>query len=92
MEAIAVVLEVRPQAPLTQSLKLQALVYDILPLEEGAGKRCSECGSLCDAVPHSSLRRQWRTWYTSCCAMARGHCLNICSRSGGILGLPGWRL
>ena len=25
-------------------LKLQALVYDILPLEEGAGKRCSECG------------------------------------------------
>ena len=24
--------------------KLQALVYDILPSEEGAGKRCSECG------------------------------------------------
>ena len=24
--------------------KLQALVDDILPLEEGAGKRCSECG------------------------------------------------
>ena len=24
--------------------KLQALVYDILPLEEGAGKRCAECG------------------------------------------------
>ena len=24
-------------------VKLQALVYDILPLEEGAGKRCSEC-------------------------------------------------
>ena len=23
--------------------KLQALVYDILPLEEGARKRCSEC-------------------------------------------------
>ena len=23
--------------------KLQALVYDILPLEEGAGKQCSEC-------------------------------------------------
>ena len=23
--------------------KLQALVYDILPLAEGAGKRCSEC-------------------------------------------------
>ena len=26
--------------------KLQALVYDILPLEEGAWKRCSECGTL----------------------------------------------
>ena len=25
------------------SIKLQALVYDIFPLEEGAGKRCSEC-------------------------------------------------
>ena len=26
--------------------KLQTLAYDILPpLEEGAGKRCSECGS-----------------------------------------------
>ena len=25
-------------------VKLQALVYDILPSEEGAGKRCSECG------------------------------------------------
>ena len=24
------------------SVKLQAAVYDILPLEEGAGKRCSE--------------------------------------------------
>ena len=24
--------------------KLQALVYDILPLEGGAGKQCSECG------------------------------------------------
>ena len=24
--------------------KLQALVYDILPLEEGAGKRCTVCG------------------------------------------------
>ena len=24
--------------------KVQSLVYDILPLEEGAGKRCSECG------------------------------------------------
>ena len=23
--------------------KLQAMVYDILPLEEDAGKRCSEC-------------------------------------------------
>ena len=25
-------------------IKLQALVYDILPSAEGAGKRCSECG------------------------------------------------
>ena len=25
--------------------KLQALVYDILPLEEGAEKRCRECGA-----------------------------------------------
>ena len=25
--------------------KLQALVYDILPSEEGDGKRCSECGA-----------------------------------------------
>ena len=25
-------------------IKLQALVYDILPSGEGAGKRCSECG------------------------------------------------
>ena len=24
-------------------VKLQALVYDVLPLEEGAGKRCLEC-------------------------------------------------
>ena len=28
-------------------VKLQALVYDILPLEEGAGKRCSECVGVC---------------------------------------------
>jgi len=27
------------------SLKLQVLVYDILPLEKGAGKRCLECKS-----------------------------------------------
>jgi len=27
----------------TMFCKLQALVYDILPLEEGAGKQCSEC-------------------------------------------------
>ena len=30
--------------------KLQALVYDILPLEEGAGKRCSECAGAPDRV------------------------------------------
>ena len=27
----------------TKGSKLQTLVYDILPLEEGAGKRCTEC-------------------------------------------------
>ena len=26
--------------------KLQPLVYDILPLEEDAGKRCSECAGM----------------------------------------------
>ena len=31
----------------TSQLKLQAPVYDILPLEEGAGKRCSECAASC---------------------------------------------
>ena len=31
------------QPPITLTAKLQALVYDILPLEEGTGKRCSEC-------------------------------------------------
>ena len=31
---------------------LQALVYDILPLGEGAGKRCSEC-ALGEAKDHS---------------------------------------
>ena len=30
-------------ASLRDGRKLQALVYDFLPLEEGAGKRCSEC-------------------------------------------------
>ena len=31
------------------TVKLQALVYDILPtLEEGAGKRCSECAQQLD--------------------------------------------
>ena len=29
-------------------VKLQALVYDILPLEEGPGKRCSECACVCE--------------------------------------------
>ena len=27
----------------TRRVKLEALVYDVLALEEGAGKRCSEC-------------------------------------------------
>jgi len=35
--------------------KLQALVYDILPLEEGAGKRCSECGVEGEAVRGSAM-------------------------------------
>ena len=30
--------------------KVQALVYDILPLEAGAGKRCSECGGIAQLV------------------------------------------
>ena len=30
------------QPPITLTAKLQALVYDTLPLEEGTGKRCSE--------------------------------------------------
>ena len=33
--------------------KLQALVYDILPLEEGAEKRCSECEQVEDPPPSS---------------------------------------
>ena len=38
-------------------VKLQALVYDILPLEEGAGKRCSECeGGECDSVKRPSTK------------------------------------
>ena len=30
------------QPAITLTAKLQALVYDIFPLEEGTGKRCSE--------------------------------------------------
>ena len=30
--------------------KHQALVYDIHPLEEGAGKRCSECGGVAQFI------------------------------------------
>ena len=42
--------------PLKGQSQLQALVYDILPsLEEGAGKRCSECG----ALPNS------KHWFTT---------------------------
>ena len=57
--------------------KLQALVYDILPLEKGAGKRCSECVSDCGGrcrkamlgvcgwlwrkVPESDARSVWVT-------------------------------
>ena len=35
---------------LTMTLKIQALVYDRLPLEEDARKQCSECGWLSDLV------------------------------------------
>ena len=37
-------------------VKLQALVYDILPLEEGAGKRCSECEGECDSIKRPSTK------------------------------------
>ena len=37
-------------------IKLQALVYDIHPLEEGAGKRCSECAYVTSS-PFSCLSR-----------------------------------
>ena len=37
--------------------KLQALVYDILPLEEGAGKRCSECGCRFQAVADGVFKK-----------------------------------
>ena len=40
--------------------KLQALVYDILPLEEGAGKRCSECGDKVVCSIRKSLKSE--TW------------------------------
>ena len=45
--------EVQPQVFFNSLAKLQALVYDILPpqLEEGAGKRCSECAVLPDPPP-----------------------------------------
>ena len=33
----------------TDLFKLQALVYDILPLEEDAEKRCSECQACFDS-------------------------------------------
>ena len=49
---------------------------------------------LCDCSVQQ-LRQQLRSTYISCCAMARGHCLNIfvvLAAVHGILGLPGWRL
>ena len=30
--------------------KHQAVVYDVLPLEEGAEKRCSECGGVAQFI------------------------------------------
>ena len=52
-------------------LKLQAQVYDILPLEEDAGKRCSECtATSLTAVPtpHAHPRaRQNKTFFICVC-------------------------
>ena len=57
--------------------KLQALVYDILHLEEGAGKRCSECAIWADSkrwfttsflwrkVPESDARSMYAIWADS---------------------------
>ena len=36
--------------------KLLALVYDILPLEEGAGKRCSECAEEAHKMKQANAR------------------------------------
>ena len=38
--------------------KLQTVVYDILPSEAGAGKRCSECG------PRGTIKRLAREMHT----------------------------
>ena len=47
----ATVVKRRPRRNYSRT-KLQALVYDILPsLEEGAGKRCSECAHGPDTYP-----------------------------------------
>ena len=43
--------------------KLQALAYDILPLEEGAGKRCSECASW--AEPQATALSNSKHWFTT---------------------------
>ena len=65
--------------------KLQALVYDILPLEEDAGKRCSECDpvqALCRQVKivlgflRPVSRRESRQELVSCCfepSQPQGH-------------------
>ena len=63
---------------MTESSKLQALVYDILPfLEEGAGKRCSECAKA--QVWVGCLRASWQRqndtrkqfWFPSSHVMCR---------------------
>ena len=54
---------------LTAIPKLQALVCDILPLEAGAGKRCSdlEAGNRTDVVPlTTSLKLAGSQSYTEC--------------------------
>ena len=49
----------------------EALVYDILPLEEGAGKRCSECGAECGGKvrPRDGLLKVQKTCHRGNCGV-----------------------
>ena len=53
-----------PPRRLRSEHKLQALVYDILPsttaVEEGVGKRCSECGLSTDPVEQRGKRQTFK--------------------------------